>query len=236
MSKTVWIIFAAVCVLLLGTLVALSNGKKVDVSNVNTGEVQTATEQSGNIADHVFGNADSKVILVEYGDFQCPGCGGAHPTVKALSEKYEDEIAFVFRNFPLTSIHPNALAAAAAAEAAGLQGMYWEMHNKLFENQDAWSNISATDRTEFFANYAKELGLDVETFKTDLASEAVSKKISFDMALGKKAGATGTPAFYLNGEVIEQPVWSDPAKFEAAITDALKEKNIPLPEEEASGE
>lgn len=229
MSKRAWIIFAAVCVLILGSLVVLSNSKKVDVSNVDSNKIQTASEQSGNIADHVFGKADSKVVFVEYGDFQCPGCGGMHPTVKALTEKYKDQVAFVFRNFPLTQIHPNALVAASAAEAAGLQGKYWEMHNMLFENQDSWKNASVNDRVAVFTKYAKTLELDTDKFKTDIASENVSKKIGFDLSVGKKINVSSTPTFYLDGKIVDSANW-DKDKLEAAIVAKLKENNISLPE------
>jgi protein-disulfide isomerase len=228
-SKKAWIIFASVCVLILGSLVALSNSKKVDVSSVDSNKIQTASEASGNIGDHVFGKADSKVVLVEYGDFQCPGCGGMHPTIKTITEKYKDQVAFVFRNFPLTQIHPNALTAASVAEAAGLQGKYWEMHNALFENQDAWKAASVKDRIEIFAQYAQTLGLDVPKLKTDLASENVAKKIKFDIGVGKMINVTGTPTFYLNGKIVENSTW-DQDKFEAAIVAELKKNNITLPE------
>ena len=137
MDKFRWIIFAAIIVLVLGGLIVYSrmNSTSVDVSNVDATAIIGPSEQNGNIGDHVYNDTESSVILVEYGDFQCPGCGSAHPYVKTLLEEYGDRISFVFRNFPLTSIHPNARAAAAAAEAAGLQGKYWEMHDVIFENQ-----------------------------------------------------------------------------------------------------
>lgn len=230
MSKKAWIIFAAVCVVILGSLVALSNSKKVDVGTVDTNAIQTSSDASGNIADHVFGKQDSKVILTEYGDFQCPGCGGMHPTVKALTEKYEGQVTFVFRNFPLTQIHPNALVAAAAAESAGLQGKYWEMHNKLFESQSAWKDANVKQRIGVFEEYAKMLNLNTETFKTDIASAEVTKKINFDMALGKKINVSSTPTFILNGKELSNETWGNPEKFEAAIVAQLKENDIALPE------
>ncbi len=230
MSRKAWIIFAAVCVLVLGTLVALSNSKKVDVSSVDSNTIQTASQRSGNIADHVFGKADSKVVFVEYGDYQCPGCGGMYPTVKTITEKYKDQMTFVFRNFPLTQIHANALVAAAAAESAGLQGKYWEMHDLLYVNQKSWESASIKDRVDTFAKYAKSISLDVDKFKTDLASENVSKKISYDLAIGKKINITGTPTFYLNGKEVTNTTWRDPTKLEAAIVAELKKNNIPLPE------
>lgn len=226
MSKRGWIIFAAICVAVLGGLVYFSNSNRVNVSDVNVDAVQAASEKSGNIADHVFGKSDSKVILIEYGDFQCPGCGNAHPTVKALTEKYKDQIAFVFRNFPITSKHPNAKAAAAAVEAAGLQGKYWEMHNRVFESQSSWGNLDANQRGGFFEEYASELDLDVEKFKNDYASESVNQKISFDQAVGKKAGAEATPSFRLNGQPVGDDTWNNEENFEKALTDAMKQAGI----------
>lgn len=231
MSKKAWLIFVAIVVLLLGGLIYLSNKNKVtiDTSTIDTSKVQPANAQSGDIADHVFGKTDSKVVFVEYGDFQCPGCGGMHPTIKELTEKYEGQMTFIFRNFPITSIHPNARIAAATAEAAGLQNKYWEMHNKLFENQSSWESLSGQQRTDFFVGYARELGLDVEQFKQDLASTKVNQKISFDQALARKDKVSSTPTFYLNGKQVLQETWGDKTKLETAITDALKAEGIALP-------
>jgi protein-disulfide isomerase len=230
-NKKAWIIFIAVVVLLMGALVYLSSKNKINVSKVQTAQLQPAAADSGNIADHVFGKADSKVILTEYGDYQCPGCGGVYPKVKALTDKYQGQIAFVFRNFPLTTLHPNARAAAATAEAAGLQGKYWEMHDKLYENQSAWENITdLTQRTNFFTDYAKQLGLDTTKFTTDIASSQVNQKINYDLALGRKDGVSGTPSFYLNGTVINQDVWGDATKFENAVKAELQKQGIALPD------
>lgn len=229
MSKKAWIIFAAVCVAVLGALVYFSNNNRVDVSSVDANAIQSANSQSGNIGDHVFGKTGSKVTLIEYGDYQCPGCGNAYPKVKAISEKYQGQLAFVFRNFPITSLHPNARAAAAAAEAAGLQGKFWQMHNMLYEGQSSWENLNASERTDFFVDYAKQLGLNTDTFKTDLSNEKINQKISYDQALAKKVNVTGTPTFYLNGQEIDQDTWADQTKFDQRIATELKNNNIPLP-------
>lgn len=223
MNKRTWIIFIVICLAVVGTLIAISRGQTAKVDNVDTKKVLSASTESGNIGDQVFGKKDSKVILVEYGDFQCPGCGKAFPILKELSHEYEDKIAFVFRNFPLTNIHPNAKAAAAAAEAAGLQGKYWEMHDKLYEAQNSWSNLGISERTETFINYAKVVGVkDTEKFKKDMSAEGVTKKISFDMALGKKDGAEATPTILLNDKKIDGDTWGDKEKFKAVIEEALK--------------
>lgn len=229
MSKQAWIIFSAACVLILGSLIYFSNTNRIDVSSVDTNTIQGVSEKSGDIADHAYGKVDSKVVLIEYGDFQCPGCGNAHPIVKKLTEKYKNQMVFVFRNFPITSKHPNARAAAAAAEAAGLQEKYWDMHNKIFESQNTWGNLGANERTKFFVDYAGELGLDKDRFTTDLTSSKVNQKISFDQAVGKKAGAEATPTFLLNGKKVEDTTWSNADAFETAIINALKAEGISLP-------
>lgn len=201
MTKKAWIIFAAMCVGLIGGLIFLQQRNQIDVSNVDTTKAQSASSESGGISDHIYGNANSKVLLVEYADFQCPGCNSSYPVTKKVTEKYKDKIGFIFRNYPLTSAHPNALAAAAAAESAGLQGKYWEMHNSLFENRASWVELSGSTRTENFVKLASDIkGLNVEKFKADLENPNIRKKIDYDMALGKKDSVGGTPAMYINGK------------------------------------
>lgn len=202
MSKKTWIVFAVVCVGIIAGLVFLSRGNKIDVSNIDEWQIQPAKELNGNIADHVYGNKDAKVVMIEYGDFQCPGCATAAPALKTVSEKYKDKVAFVFRNFPLYSLHPNALAAATAAEAAGLQGKYWEMHNALYDNQNDWNQLSSTDRTDYFVNLASTLGIDSAKLRTDMSDTRLKQKIDFDTALGKKIDISGTPSIYVNSEKI----------------------------------
>lgn len=229
MSKKAWIIFAAVCIVLLGGLIYLSSKDRIDVSNVNLGVIQSGSTQSADIADHVSGKKDSKVILIEYGDYQCPGCASAYPDIKSVTDKYKDQIAVIFRNFPLTSIHPNAKAAAAAAEAAGLQGKYWEMHDQLYTHQDEWKDLDASKRTDFFAGYARNLELNVGQFKDDMASSKVNQKINFDLALGKKAGVNATPSIYLDGTLLDQNTWSNTTNLDKAIENELKTNHIDLP-------
>ena len=225
MTKKAWIIFIAISLLLLGGLIYLSGQNKVKIDNVKTATIQQPTDASGQIGDNVSGNKDAKVILMEYGDFQCPGCGQVHPTIKAVTEKYQDKVAFVFRNFPIPSLHPNARAAAASAEAAGLQGKYWPMHNKIYENQSAWENASTDDRLNIFASFAQELGLDVTKFKTDFAASRVEQKIKFDQALAREDNVKSTPHFILNGQVLDQDTYGDADKLSSAIDKALKEAN-----------
>lgn len=225
MDRTRWTIFAIVCIVMLGGLVFVSKKDKVNVDTTNPYEL--ITDSSTSIGDHVFGKKDSKVIVVEYGDFQCPGCGSAFPQLKTVAEKYKDKIAFVFRNFPLTAIHPNALAGATAAEAASLQGKYWEMHDKLYENQQDWSNVDASKRTDVFVGYAQEVGLNVDKFKADLTDKRIAEKISRDRALGTKLGVDSTPTIYVNQHKLDSTEIADLAnrqgeKLTTRIDNALK--------------
>ena len=223
MSKKAWIIFVAVCVVVLGGLIFLSRGSQVDVSKVEDLKIVAANAQNGNIADHTFGTTSGKATLIEYGDFQCPACGSAYPILKTLTEEFKDDMTFIFRNNPLTSIHPNARAGAAAAEAAGLQGKYWEMHDILYEQQNTWGNAAIDKRLTYFEGYAKQAGVkDAAKFKTDMDAKSVNDKINFDLALGKKVGVTGTPTILLDGKKIESDVWSNKDKFKAEIENAIK--------------
>jgi len=205
MEKTRWIIFLAVVVVLFGGLITWSRlaNPPVDTSDVDKSIVLSASEMSGNIGDQVRGNKNSSVVFVEYADFQCPSCKSAHPQVNELVAEYGDRVAFVFRNYPLTSIHPNAQAAAGAAEAAGLQGKYWDMHEVIFDKQTEWSSLDASKRTDAFRSYAMQLGLDPEQFVTDLSSQEVKKKIAFDVLLATDQGVNATPTFLVNGKPVD---------------------------------
>jgi len=246
MTKKVWIIVAVLCAALLGGLVWISRSAQVDVASIDINATQKASSANGNIGDHTFGNMQSKVILIEYGDFQCPGCGTAAPIMKEVTEKYKDKLGFIFRNFPLYSAHPNAFAAASAAEAAGLAGKYWEMHDYLYANQSSWNQLNGQERTDFFVTAATQLGANGQTFTTNLTDPNVKKKIDFDAALGKKAGVSGTPSLYLNGENASdkyyldgklvssttsgaQTVWSNADAFSTLIIEpALKANGIDI--------
>jgi protein-disulfide isomerase len=229
LDKIKWIIFFAVTVGFLAILIVFSGNTSIDVSKVNTNIVQIASTQNGNIADHIFGKTGSKVTLIEYADFQCPGCASMNPIIMKLATKYKDQLQFVFRNFPLTTIHPNAKAAAAATEAAGLQGKFWEMHTKIYETQSSWENLSGDSRTDFFAQLATNLGLKTSQFKTDMASSRVDAKINFDQAMGFKIKIDSTPTFYLDGTIVDSSVWSDNTKFTNTINAALTKAGIALP-------
>lgn len=141
--------------------------------------------------DHIDGRPDAAVTLVEYGDYQCPVCGAAYPIVNRIREVLADRLRFVYRHFPLSQIHPNAFHAAEAAEAAGAQGMFWEMHDMLFENQQALD-----DRN--LLKYAAALDLDLDRFADDMASGTFAEKIREDFLGGVRSGVNGTPTFFIN--------------------------------------
>lgn len=232
MSTRAWIIFATICIVVFGGLVVWSGRDNVDVSNIDTNKIQGKATASGGIADHVFGSKTNKVVLVEYGDFQCPACGSAHPTVRKLTEKYKDELTFVFRNFPLTQLHPNARAGAGAVEAAGIMGKYWEMHNLLFESQSEWTESSTADRGNIFAGYAQQIGLNKKQFSALLNSDSVkiNKKIDFDRALGTKLGVNATPTFYLDGKKLEGDSYNGEAAFEKTLLNEFKKQGVSVPD------
>jgi protein-disulfide isomerase len=144
--------------------------------------------------DHIKGTADATIEIVEYGDFQCPDCGEAYPVVKHMLQVFGKQIRFVFRNLPLTDIHMYALAAAMAAEAAGLQGKYWEMNELIYENQQDLNG-------DLLFELADQLGLDAKKFKHDLQSTALQQKISNDIGSAEKSGVPGTPTFFVNGKM-----------------------------------
>ncbi len=229
MDRTRWIIFAVICAVVLGVLVLNKKSDDVKVDDINASKAVTTNKANKEIPDHIYGTDSQKVVLIEYGDFQCPGCGSLYPSLSSIKEKYKDQLTFIFRNFPLTTIHPNALAASTAAEAAGLQGKWWEYHDKLFENQDAWSESSSDERTNIFVGYARDLDLDITKFKKDLENDQVAQKIARDQALGKKVGATSTPTLVLNGKILPQSEWETPEKLEKIIQDAIKASGQELP-------
>jgi len=145
-----------------------------------------------NERDHVIGLETAPVTVVEYGDYECPYCGAAHPVTKALQQALGDNLRFAYRHFPLSQIHPHSYQAAEAAEAAGAQDRFWEMHDMLFENQGRLT-------TQDLLAYAGALGLELEPFAEDLAEHRHAPKIREDFLSGVRSGVNGTPTFFING-------------------------------------
>jgi protein-disulfide isomerase len=142
--------------------------------------------------DHIRGPADAPVILVKYGDYQCPHCALAHAVVDAIQARAGKDLCFVYRHFPMTTIHPHAEQAAEAAEAAGAQGKFWQMHDILYENQQQLA-------MPYLVQYAEVIGLDDCKFGRDVATHAYAPKVRDDFVSGIRSGVNGTPTFYING-------------------------------------
>lgn len=234
MDRNRWIIFGVLILSVFGVLIANKKSSDIDVSKVDAAKVITKdtlkrNKTLGTITDHLYGAESKKVVLIEYGDFQCPGCGSLYPSLTPIKEHYKDQLSFVFRDFPLTTIHPNALAAASAAEAAGLQGKFWEYHNTLYENQSEWSSLDGEKRGSQFESYAKKLGLNLATFRKDVEGKTVANKIERDQALGKKIGATATPTLVINGRTLSQGEWNTPKQLEDIIRKELKASGQTIP-------
>lgn len=146
---------------------------------------------------------NAKLTIIEYSDFQCPACEAYHYIVNRLAEEYSDSVRIVFRHFPLVTIHPNAFNAARAAEAAGKQGKFWEMHDKLFENQGDW--VGETNPLDKFLGYAEELGLNTTKLEDDFSSNEIEGKINEHIFQANRLGFNSTPTFIINGQKIDNP-------------------------------
>jgi len=149
---------------------------------------------------HTHGPASAPVHLEEFGDFECPPCGIFHPILKQMEQEFGDKLQVTFREFPLVPTHQHALAAASAAEAAGLQNKFWEMHDLLYDRQAQWK--TQFDVRSVFEGYAKEIGIDVERYKRDVGSDLVQQRIFQDGKRGHSMGVKGTPTVFMNGREV----------------------------------
>ncbi len=193
MSKAFW---AIVAILLIGLVAFLAVNKRSKQTPSVSGEPSSLQS-----SDHVLGSRDAKVVLIEYGDYQCPSCKVWQTSVEELKTKTGQDVALVFRNFPITTAHKNALAASRAAEAAALQNKFWEMGSLLYRNQDAWSGVDSPETT--FEQYAAQLSLNMDQFKSDYKSSKVLDKINLDRDMATKQDVKGTPTFFLNGKLLD---------------------------------
>jgi protein-disulfide isomerase len=168
---------------------------------------------------HVLGPANAPVHIEEFGDFECPPCGMFHPILEQMKAEFGDKLAITFREFPLVPTHQHALAAASAAEAAGLQGKFWEMHDLLYEHQNDWKK--EFDVRPIYEGYAKQIGLDVERYKRDMHGDLVAQRIFADGKRGHSLGVKGTPTVFMNGR--EVPFENLPAeKLRVVIQNELR--------------
>lgn len=210
MDKRFGIILLSVVAVIFGVFYfTKDNGDSAQNNNSNGASVSNHTKGTG------------KIQLIEYGDFECSACGQFYPLVEEVFKKYSDKITFVFRHYPIDTIHRNARAAHRSAEAAGLQGKFFEMYDELYKNQSSWS--SSNNPVPVFENYATNLGLDMAKFKSDFASSSVNDTINADLSEGKsKYSVDSTPTFILNGEKLKNTDVGSIEAFSAKIDEALK--------------
>jgi protein-disulfide isomerase len=219
MTKTFWGILLAVVIILGGIYWANSSHNNTKTNNHQTNSSQPTS--------HIEGQGKDGITLVEYGDYECPYCAQYDPVVKQVAAEYNSEIYFQFRNLPLTQLHPDAFAAARAAEAAALQGKFWQMHDELYTNQSDWVNSS--NPVPIFNSYAKTLGLNVSQYDSAYSSSEVNNKINADVTAFDKTGQEmATPTFFLDGTKITPTLTT--SSFEKIINaEILKKTGHPSP-------
>ncbi|MCL4419248.1 DsbA family protein [Patescibacteria group bacterium] len=204
-NKAFIIVVLATAVLLFGGILLFTRnggGSNLSGNTINTSLLipQNAIITSGFAnGEYLPASTSAKVTLVEFGDYECPACSIYSPFVQKLLTDFAGKFNYGFRNYPLTQ-HKNAPISSYAVEAAGLQGKYWQMHEKVYATQSDWATL--TDPATTFVGYAKDMGLDVNKFTSDLGSQAVKDKVQSDFNDGTTIGITETPSFYLNGQKI----------------------------------
>ena len=200
----------------VGGMILLRSSRQASNSNAPTPD--PALEAKGAEPPHIRGNPNAPVTLEEFGDFQCPSCGTYYAELKKIEGEFGDKLRVIFRESPLVPMHEHALMAAQAAEAAGLQGKFWEMHDKLYENQTTWT--PAKDLVPLFVDYAKQIGIDPDRFMKDLNGEQVAQRIFQDGKRVHALGLNGTPSFFVNGQEAKGDQWK-PDGLRQMIKDAL---------------
>jgi protein-disulfide isomerase len=182
-----------------------------------------STTPTGATPPHARGDANAPVTLEEFGDFQCPPCAAIHPELKRLESEFGSRLRVIFRERPLMPMHKHALLAARVAEAAGMQGRFWEMHDLLYENQTAWSELP--DARPSFMAFARTLGLDMDRFTRDIDGPAVETRIFLDGLRARALGIEGTPTLLLNNVEVPFDTLKEPNGLRNAINAALSGKN-----------
>ena len=181
------------------------------MSRTTTSELSEPVDEE---RDQIQGPNEAPVTLLEYGDYECHYCGQAYPIIKEVQERLGDQLRFVFRNFPVRSMHPHAEHAAEAAEGAAVQGKFWEMHDQLYEHQNALEDDDLRD-------YADALDLDSEQFARELHEHVHEERVEEDIISGARSGVNGTPTFFINGERFDGN-WTDVDVFVSAIEERIQ--------------
>ncbi|MGH9900046.1 MAG: DsbA family protein [Pyrinomonadaceae bacterium] len=214
------IIFVLLCLTLGLGLFFYSSEKNQSLAgdNIATKPLTASAEiNPGSDPPREKGEKNALVTMEEFGDYQCPTCGIVHGEIKKIEASYNKRLKFIFRNFPLTQLHKNALAAAEAAEAAGQQGKFWEMHDRLYETQSTWAK--SENARDIFIGFAQEFGLDIDRFTREIDSVQVKSRIQLDTQRAESLGVTSTPTIYVNGRALQSMSEND---LRAAIEEALK--------------
>lgn len=214
-----FVIVIGIALTTLGSGTLLYRAKRQQLKNIP--ESESVLAKTNTAPAHIRGNPDAPVTLEEFGDFQCPPCGKFSEFVEELLKEYNSRLRLVFRNFPL-SAHEHAREAALAAEAAGLQGKFWEMHDTLYREQEAWTK--APNVREVFESYAGTIGLDVDQFKKDMDGDKARERVDSDRALADFLGVKATPTLFINNRPVD-PKDKNPEGVRAAINAALNEKS-----------
>ncbi len=213
-KRNAWTLgFVLILVLAFGAMIFASKNKKTPTPGATAKDTVNFVITA---EDHTQGPETAKVTLVEFADFQCPACAAYFPLVEKMHKEFPNDLRIVYKYFPLTTIHMQAMNSSLAAEAAGLQGKFWEMHSVLFAKQTEWQSTVGKSP---FDKYATELGLDLKKFQSDMSSNAVRDRVNKDLDYAIELGLSGTPSFYLNGKKITNP--SGEGDFRAKIIEAM---------------
>ena len=213
-----FVIVVGVALVTFGSGTMLYRAKRSQLQAIPQDKALLANDGSESM--HIRGNPDAPVTLEEFGDFQCPPCGSFAAFAEEILKEYDSRVRLIFRHFPL-SVHENAREAALAAEAAGLQGHFWEMHDVLYREQSAWSK--APNARELFESYAGTIGLNVDQFKKDMDGEQAKARVDSDYERGDSLGIKLTPMLYINGQPVD-PKDKNPEGVRAAINAVLAGK------------
>lgn len=217
-TKVLGSILILTVVLLFGGVFLLSRNQSPAPGTLGTNTVQIDYSKGQKI-----GSDSAKVKLVEFSDLECPACLNAEPVVKKIRASYSpDQLQFIYRHFPLSQ-HPHSRQVASLAEAAGEQGKFWEMHDKLFETQTTWAKMNNDKATTFFMDLVKQLNLDENKVKKALDENTYLSKINDDLTEGQRLGVDSTPTFYLNGRKVDIQLSYD--DLTAAVTEEIKKQN-----------